>query len=116
MIYPKINLSKKISLNTSKNLLWQDDVLYEDNKLKVTKIYPNPANEAAYIDYQVNETTKAKIIIRNILGRVVDEFDLSKVNNQIKINTSSWESGVYFYTLSINGKPQKAKKLIVDHK
>lgn len=96
--------------------VWQEDILYEENGIKVNKVYPNPASQYAYIDYQVNESSRAKITVRNLLGRVVGEYDLSKQDSQIKINTSEFESGVYFYTLSVDGKSVKAKKLIVEHK
>ncbi len=118
-IYPPIkknNLSN-ILLNEDKyDLLWQEEILHEESGIKVNKIYPNPASDYAYIDYQISESIKAKITVRNLLGRIVGEYDLSKQENQIKMNVSDLESGVYFYTLSINGKSIKAKKLIVEHK
>ncbi|TAE74700.1 MAG: T9SS C-terminal target domain-containing protein [Bacteroidetes bacterium] len=118
-IYPPTqnkNCLSNILLEDNHNVLWQEDILYEEAGIKVNKIYPNPASEFAYIDYQINESIKAKITVRNLLGRVVAEYDLSKQENQIKMNVSDFESGVYFYTLSVDGKSIKAKKLIVEHK
>lgn len=112
----KSNISNVLLEKNIAEIVWQEDVLYEESGVKVSKVYPNPASEFAYIDYQINESIKAKVTIRNLLGRVMGEYELSKQDSQIKINTSEFESGVYFYTLSLGGKSVKAKKLIVEHK
>ncbi|MCU0444270.1 MAG: T9SS type A sorting domain-containing protein [Microscillaceae bacterium] len=94
----------------------QEDWLFESNQLKITKAYPNPAGEAAYMDYNMLESIRAKVTIRNLLGRVVKEYDLQEGKRQIKIPTVQFDSGIYFYSLSINGKALKAKKLVVEHR
>ena len=114
------NIVSKDSVNSIKEVVYvalgSDEILYQEEGIRVNKVYPNPANEAAYIKYQINEDIQAKITIRNLLGRVVGEYELPKNQTKIKINTNELESGVYFYTLSIGHKTLKAKKLIVEHK
>jgi hypothetical protein len=94
----------------------QEDWLFENPQLKITKAYPNPSSEAAYMDYNMLESIRAKVTIRNLLGKVVKEYDLQEGKRQIKIPTVQFDSGIYFYSLSINGKALKAKKLIVEHR
>ncbi|NJO00756.1 MAG: T9SS type A sorting domain-containing protein [Bacteroidia bacterium] len=92
-----------------------DDLLFTNKDLSVHKIYPNPASSVAFLDYRMIEDVQAKLTIRNLLGRVVKEYNLSKGERRIRIPTVDFDSGVYFYILSINGKAEKGKKLIVNH-
>jgi Secretion system C-terminal sorting domain len=105
----------KNTFTLSKYRTLQEEVLFSNEKLNVRKIYPNPASSVAFLDYQMIESIQAKVTIRNLLGKVVREYDLEKGDKQIKIPTIRFEAGIYFYTLSINGKALKAKKLVIDH-
>ncbi len=115
-----INVNKKFDKNThvATNMItkkmYQDDLLYETPQFSISKVYPNPAREVAYMNYNLQQDLDAKVTIRNLLGKVVKEYDLTKGNHEIRIPTIQFDAGVYFYTLSINGKSLKAKKLIVE--
>jgi hypothetical protein len=85
-------------------------------KVKVSNIYPNPANDYAYLDYTVNGNfNSANVSFFNLLGKQVSEYPLSKSSEKLKINTSNWESGIYMYQLIIDGKKITTKKLLVRH-
>lgn len=85
-------------------------------KIKVSNIYPNPANDFAYIDYTVNGNfTSANVSFFNLLGKQLAEYPLNKNSDKLRINTSSWESGIYMYQLIIDGKKIATKKLLVRH-
>ena len=90
-----------------------EDFLFSTNQLKITKVYPNPADLVAFMDYDMLESISAKVTIRNLLGKVVREYDLNKGTHKIRIPTVNFDPGVYFYTLTINGKSVKGKKLLV---
>jgi hypothetical protein len=109
------NTKSNNTFSLSKYRTLQDDVLFTSDKISVKKIYPNPASAMAYLDYRMIEDIQAKITVRNLLGKVIKEYDLEPNERQIKIPTMKFEAGIYFYTLSINGKALKAKKLVVDH-
>ncbi len=94
---------------------FQEDLFFSDNNISVRKIYPNPASAAAYLDYNLLQNIKAKITIRNILGKVVREYELPRGERKIRIPTTDFESGIYLYTLSINGQAKSSRKLIVKH-
>lgn len=123
VIIAKNTFAKITANNTAKSTtkthlitkkMYQDDLLYETPQFTISKAYPNPAREVAYMSYNLQQDLDAKVTIRNLLGKVIKEYDLSKGNHEIKIPTMQFDSGVYFYTLSINGKSLKAKKLIVE--
>lgn len=129
-------LSKGISFNSKNNYTqFYRDLLISNNsksmdsksianpvqesvveKIKVSNIYPNPANDYAYLDYAVNGNfNSANVSFFNLLGKQVAEYPLAKYSEKLKINTSSWESGIYMYQLIIDGKKIATKKLLVRH-
>ncbi|MFC5407959.1 T9SS type A sorting domain-containing protein [Larkinella bovis] len=93
-----------------------DDRMYANEKIIVSNIYPNPANESAEIDYQISGNVKdAKLVFYNVLGAQVGEYILDKNERKIRIATSEMNSGMYFYQLSLDGKKIATKKLMVSH-
>ncbi|MDX2306119.1 MAG: T9SS type A sorting domain-containing protein [Microscillaceae bacterium] len=101
------------NLNSLLKKDFQEDFLFANEQLQITKIYPNPADLVAFMDYDMLESITAKVTIRNLLGKVIQEYDLNKGVNKIRIPTVNFDPGVYFYTLSINGKSVRGKKLLV---
>jgi hypothetical protein len=107
---------------TTKNVVQTSQVdvnnesLSKNEKLVVGNIYPNPADDYAYIDYKVTGSyNSASVSFYNLLGGKVAEYELNKNSDKVKINTSSWESGIYGYQLVIDGKKVATKKLLVSH-
>ncbi|WP_051295912.1 T9SS type A sorting domain-containing protein [Eisenibacter elegans] len=91
------------------------EVFFENEQLKVYTAYPNPASNLATIDYTMLQPIDAKVTVSNVLGSAIGEFELSLGSHAIRIPTNQYIAGVYFYTLSINGKIMVTKKLIVKH-
>jgi hypothetical protein len=90
------------------------DLLFSDDKLSMSYVYPNPTSNLAIIDYRMdNNINNAKITIHNVLGSMVGEFILSPNENQLKINTRNFDPGVYFYTLYVNNENLVTKKMII---
>ncbi len=75
-------------------------------------IYPNPAKEVLNIKLEILNEEETTITISNILGEVVSSSVIENTNN-CSINTANLTSGVYFVTVSNQGK-QSAKKLIIE--
>lgn len=93
-----------------------DDRMYADDRIIVSNIYPNPASEAAEVDYQLLANVgEAKLILLNVLGAPVAEYELERGINKVRINTRDFSTGWYFYQLSLNGKKVATKKLLVRH-
>jgi hypothetical protein len=92
------------------------ELLFSNEKISISSIYPNPASSYASIDYNLmNQNDQAKIILCNVLGNVVGEYPLVKDAKRLYISTQELSSGVYFYTLSVQGKSLITKKLIIKH-
>ena len=88
--------------------------LYVSDDLQLDEIYPNPVTEFAIINYLLkNVDVKAKIVLHNVLGSIIDEYDLLPYESKVKITTDSFNPGVYFYTLYIDGDGVTTHKLVI---
>lgn len=94
--------------------LESDDILFYNDEISISNIYPNPINEIALMDYTIkDENTKAKLIIHNVLGGIMGEYPLNPFESKLKISTYSFNPGVYFYTLSLSNQSLITKKFII---
>ena len=69
--------------------------------------HPNPALDETSFDINATKSAEYKLTLTNILGQVVLERNLGTLEsgkNEITINTSQLNSGVYFYSLFSEGK------------
>lgn len=81
----------------------------------LSKAYPNPANNFVSIDYNLENNTGAHLAIFNLLGSKVKEVPLNNTFGTLKINTSDFVEGIYFYSLLINNEASQTHKLIIKH-
>jgi hypothetical protein len=88
-----------------------DDNVYDG--VKFSNIYPNPATDMVTIDYSLKNKDKAYIKVVNILGNVVKTIELSSGSSAAKFNVSDLSEGVYFYSIVVDRKVYKTKKLVI---
>lgn len=83
----------------------------EDNMVENNcNIYPNPANDIVNI---VNNTEISNISIFNCLGTLIDRIEVR--GNNVELNTSKYETGVYFMNIqNVNGY-SSSRKLVIAH-
>ncbi len=83
-------------------------------KTSVSDLYPNPASSYVNVDFHLNGTVKsAEIKIVNLVGKVVKTAQITDRQGSMKLDIQDLSEGLYFYTVLINGKIEKTKKLIV---
>ena len=86
-------------------------------KYKLYQNYPNPFNPYTNIKYTVKrETSNVKLIIFDITGReVIKLVDKEQSAGTYKVDwsTAGYSSGVYFYSLIVNGSKIDTKKMIL---
>ncbi|MDZ7899716.1 MAG: T9SS type A sorting domain-containing protein [Arcicella sp.] len=93
-----------------------EDRLFSNDKLTVSNIYPNPADDHADIDYVISsQVGETKITFYNVLGSEMKEEVLEKDQRKVRISTKEWNNGTYIYQLSSDGKSLATKKLLVRH-
>lgn len=93
-----------------------EDVLFSNAVIHVSNIYPNPANAAANIEYDIKDSNaKAELTFYDMLARKVSTYELNSLDRKLRVDTRNWESGIYLYQLIIDGKKVATKKLLVRH-
>jgi hypothetical protein len=91
----------------------------EQNKTEsyLGQSYPNPTASTAIIPYTLPVSSRqAQLIIRDITGREVGNYELRKNSSSLEVNLSNLHNlhnGLYTYTLVADGKPVGTKKLAV---
>lgn len=116
----KTNNEPAIVSNTSEKSVAPEnansDKLFTNEKITVSNIYPNPANDVAWIDYSIaNSVNSASISIYSSLGTEISTVELDKFERKARISTANMDSGFYFYQLKVDGKKLATKKLLVRH-
>lgn len=89
--------------------------LYTADKLWVSNAYPNPADDVAELDYQFTGPAEAKLVLLNVLGAPIAEYELERNANRVRIGTRLLDTGYYLYQLSVDGKKVATKRLLVRH-
>jgi Secretion system C-terminal sorting domain len=88
--------------------------VFTSREITIHDVYPNPVSDQAFIEYSIHgEMVKAKVVIHNILGKLLGDFELPQNETKVKLQTEDLPSGVYFYTLYLNNEGVLTRKLIV---
>ncbi len=115
-VFVKGNPSEAIDYAVSVSVQERDHkpIIFQSKDITIQDVYPNPVQDLAYMDYILhNESVTAKVVIHNILGRAISEFELSPFEDRVKIQTEEFVSGIYFYTLYLNNNGVLTRKLVV---
>jgi len=80
--------------------------ILESSNLQVS-IYPNPAKEILNLKYTNN--ISSRVIIYDVLGKLMYKEQLSFNNNLLKIDISNFEKGIYFIKIQDLNQVHSAK-------
>lgn len=77
----------------------------DEENVTSLSVYPNPATDVANVSLSLNETSAVTITVVNALGQTVYTDNLGNVNGaqNVQINTTDLEEGIYFVNVSVNG-------------
>lgn len=76
--------------------------------------YPNPFSDNTLISYDfsnIKNYSKANIVVYDMMGNSVETIDLHGNQGDITIHRATLSSGVYFYSLIVDGSRLKTAKL-----
>jgi len=103
-----------IELNFAVDERSEKSNIYSSKYITIHDVYPNPVVDFANIDYKLHtDEVETKIVIHNILGNVLTEYELPYLERSIKIPAEQLGAGIYFYTLYIKNEGVMTRKLIV---
>jgi hypothetical protein len=80
--------------------------------------YPNPAAESFTIDYELPENSVNAIVsLYDVSGKTIKQIELngSTGRQQLNLSVGDLSSGMYFYSLEIDGHRQTTKRISVMH-
>ncbi|NOR44582.1 MAG: T9SS type A sorting domain-containing protein, partial [Candidatus Delongbacteria bacterium] len=79
--------------------------------------YPNPFNPNTTINFSVSQNdSKLKLVVYNVNGQLVSTlFDgiKNRGRHSITFDASALNSGVYYYTLEVDGIKKDTKKMVM---
>jgi len=81
-----------------------------ENSIYKINVLPNPAND--FIEFE-NLKVGDKIIVENEFGQVISQKNVTEIS--IKIPTSKWNTGIYFYHIIRGDNKSATKKFIIVH-
>ncbi|MDA3838515.1 MAG: lectin like domain-containing protein [Candidatus Delongbacteria bacterium] len=121
-LYDNITITKPQTANFCIKGLCDDDTGIDQdiNSIRTFELeqnYPNPFNPNTIINFSVPENdSKLKLAVYNVNGQLVSTlFDGIKNSGRhsINFNASALNSGVYYYTLEVDGVKQSTKKMVM---
>lgn len=79
------------------------------------KLFPNPASAVLNVDITLNQQNNSskKIVITDLIGKVVYTKEIKNKIVNTKINTSDFNAGLYFVSFLTDGKAIKTEKVII---
>lgn len=108
------NQSMEVELNFEVEEKPDKATIYNSRHITVYDVYPNPAVDEAFLDYDLaNDNVNAKILVHNILGNIIGEYSLSAMEKRVRIKIEDQSAGIYFYTLYVENEGVMTRKLIV---
>jgi len=76
-------------------------------------VYPNPADDFLRVQYQVSSGSKNSFELINLVGARVYQTELNAQQNEMELDLSKLNPGVYFYSLKSDGEVIMSKKLVI---
>lgn len=118
VVFNKLNSAENIEFDlhfsVDERPTKEKEDIYTSPHITLHDVYPNPVTDYAFVNYDImNDAIEAKIIIHNILGNPIDEYNLPSAENKVKIRAESMSAGIYFYTLYLDNEGVMTRKLIV---
>ncbi|MFT4678250.1 MAG: hypothetical protein ACI9RU_000445 [Litorivivens sp.] len=96
------------------SLLIDDVRAIENPEFELTGMSPNPVAGTSAFQYELSGTSNnVQVVFYNLMGEKVRESKLNGSNGVVFVQASDFESGVYFYSLMVDGKVLSTKKMIV---
>jgi hypothetical protein len=110
--YPTLTLLPNENGSSSAKMLHEEDVTNDEVKRANDNftIYPNPTS--LNLIFNTDKDVKAKIIIKDMIGRKIDEFEIN--SNSINVYSAlKLKANIYFVSLYIDEQIYEEQKIII---
>lgn len=87
----------------------------EDRNLFISSAYPNPASDFTQFSVSLKSASNVMVEVTDIMGQIVyaeNKGRLSAGKRLVTLNTSYLSSGVYFYSVTVDGEKATGKMVV----
>lgn len=87
------------------------------DKVVLYQNVPNPATHSTTVAYKLSENTDVNLTVTNLLGQVVEQRNIANQPaglHQMNLDLNDYVSGIYYYTLTVNGQSVTKKMVIAE--
>ncbi|HXC05475.1 MAG TPA: T9SS type A sorting domain-containing protein [Bacteroidia bacterium] len=77
------------------------------------KMFPNPSNSSFYYSTVLNSGESGFVEMYDLLGKKLQTKPLKEGENMVEFGTGGMSNGIYFYKVTINGRPEDTGKVIL---
>jgi hypothetical protein len=74
---------------------------------------PNPFSHYTQIHYSLGSFDAGSMLVTNPLGQTIAEYKLRQHAGSLALDASSWQDGVYYYSLVVNGTVVKSRMMLL---
>jgi hypothetical protein len=88
----------------------------DSNHGSKTRAFPNPFRTTTKICYEIENASSVTINVYDYTGKRIKSFDqgrMDKGSHCVEFNSEGLTSGIYFYSLEVNGMVSDSKKMTV---
>lgn len=78
-------------------------------------VYPNPANEKIYIEFNDFQNAELNIVLYDVLGKEIERKQIKNQGKLIEFETQNFLPGIYFLNTNYGNKSIIQRILITDH-
>ena len=75
--------------------------------------HPNPTSTISFLEYKLNYSDKAEIILTDILGNVIRYENFFGKSGILSFDLSDTKNGLYFANILVNGELKSIKRLVI---
>jgi len=75
--------------------------------------HPNPTSSTTFLDYNLNYSDVAEIVVTDMLGNVIRKESINNQSSTLKFDVSDTKAGLYFANILVNGELKTIKRLVV---
>ena len=76
--------------------------------------HPNPSSTMSFLEYKLNYSDVAEIIVTDILGNVIHNENIFGKGGVMRIDFSDIKNGLYFANIILNGELHSIKRLVIN--
>lgn len=111
-VSPEITKKYKLEVITEDGFKDYGEVEVKVNPYKLIGLSPNPANSQIQVNYDIENSTSAYIMITGVTNGVSNNYVLNTNSTQTTISLNNYQSGHYIVTLVCDGQIVDSKNLI----